>query len=300
MSDCRKFTSTDANLSPEDRLAEVEKKFSIILERIKAYDEVLDKFKTVSEKINKLEKDQEALQISDKKITEYVALSCDNLSIRIDGFVRSFEDYKRKCENRFDDLDRFQSSLQTQITILRDSKERFEEKISKVSETFITKDEMENHRRYHISFIDTLRKNLEESNKTINHVSESYNDIKTLQQQQSSKLESIFPQVRTFVSDISVKNKEIESSFSRMAAIVSNYATKDDVASEIKSLRNDLEGTPSSLEVTKAEITKRFEIASLDASNSVLKSNNCVKQIELMERKIENLALIVKKYELNK
>jgi len=54
MSDCRKFSATEANLSPEDRLAEVEKKFSIILERIKSYDEVLDKFKIIMQKLCKL------------------------------------------------------------------------------------------------------------------------------------------------------------------------------------------------------------------------------------------------------
>jgi len=230
-----------------------------------------------------------------------VAIFNSSLSSRIDGCFKFFEDHQRKCESQFIDLKKISNeSLKAHIKPLKEIEEHLKEKIKKTCEAFVTKDALESYKKENCSEIKKLEIASNNSEEIINYVSESYNDLKTLQNNQSCRIDSITQQFKTIITDTIMKSKDLETSFNRMVEIVSTYATKDDIASSVKTLRNDLEGTPSSLEATKAEIIKKFEIASLDASNSVLKANNCVKQIELIERKIENLALLVKKYELSK
>lgn len=300
MSDCRKFSSTDANLSPEDRLSELERKFLTILERIKAYDEVLDKFKTLTEKFNQVQRNIQEVQTDQTKTSQDMVSFHDSLSFRLDRSNKYIEDHERKCEEQFHDLKELYVTRLADLTNIKKQQEKFEEKANKTFESLATKKEIEVFKDESTEAHKNLNDQFVESNEIVNYVSESYNDLKTLHEEQSDKIHCINNLILNFVSERKIKNNEWETKFNRMVAIIETYATKKDIESAVKTLRNDLEGSPSSLEATKAEIIKKFEIASLDASNSVLKANNCVKQIELIERKIENLSLIVKKHELSK
>src|SRR5580692_6089826 len=57
MSDGKKFIKTDSNLTPEQRLEEVERKFSVIQERIQAYDRVLEEFANINSDLQKNKQD---------------------------------------------------------------------------------------------------------------------------------------------------------------------------------------------------------------------------------------------------
>lgn len=77
-------------------------------------------------------------------------------------------------------------------------------------------------------------------------------------------------------------------------------AILDKHVKDMEALRDDLKGSPNALESVKQDILQQIESASLDASNAVIKAANVDSQQKIIERKIENIQLLLKKYELAK
>lgn len=93
----------------------------------------------------------------------------------------------------------------------------------------------------------------------------------------------------------STARAHLEEKIERTVAFVSNF-----ISSEFAKMKMELAGSPSSFESAKSEIEKKMQSIELDASNAVLKSSNADQQIKLLERKIENISLQLKNYELSK
>lgn len=55
----------------------------------------------------------------------------------------------------------------------------------------------------------------------------------------------------------------------------------------------------SYFETLKSDLLKKLEVVGIDCMNAVLKAGNISNQIPMLEKRIENISLILKKYELN-
>ena len=69
---------------------------------------------------------------------------------------------------------------------------------------------------------------------------------------------------------------------------------------KVANLAKDFDSNPLSAESVKAALFKEIEALALDGKNAYLKSNNCATQLALLEKKLENLNLLIKKHELTK
>lgn len=75
-------------------------------------------------------------------------------------------------------------------------------------------------------------------------------------------------------------------------AIDSLNAKHDAFISEIKSI-------PSGVPELKKDIESKLEAIALDGTNAILRSSNCEKHLNLVEKKIESILLLIKKIDLN-
>lgn len=77
-------------------------------------------------------------------------------------------------------------------------------------------------------------------------------------------------------------------------------AHKAKVSQDIQALKDSFSSLPDPTESLRTEFTKKLEGVSLDAKNAALRTQNSDQKIVLVEKKIENINLLLKKYELDK
>jgi len=93
--------------------------------------------------------------------------------------------------------------------------------------------------------------------------------------------------------------------FQSLNSSVSQYMNR-----EFSRIQNEVDGKftvnnqimnayPAALEALRDEIKHELELTSLNGQTAVLKSGNGEKQIQLLEKKVENINLLLKKYELS-
>lgn len=79
------------------------------------------------------------------------------------------------------------------------------------------------------------------------------------------------------------------------------HSFKENVLSNVDQKLSAIQPIEKKEKIEQTELGKiysKIELASLDSSNAVLKSNNSAQQITLLEKKIENIFLLLKKHEL--
>jgi hypothetical protein len=94
--------------------------------------------------------------------------------------------------------------------------------------------------------------------------------------------------------EASKKIVDISTSFSGR---FNEYAEKQ--KSQLESFRSEALSAPKSVLESNNRILEKLEVAMLDASNAILKTNNIELAMKLLERKLEHLVLQVKKNELS-
>lgn len=63
-------------------------------------------------------------------------------------------------------------------------------------------------------------------------------------------------------------------------------------------VKQELQGSPSSLESAKEQLLQKLKSVEMDAANSLLRSKNSDSQIIILQKKIENIQLVLKNIEL--
>jgi chromosome segregation ATPase len=92
-------------------------------------------------------------------------------------------------------------------------------------------------------------------------------------------------------------NQKIETVSNGFALRFTEHADKQ--KSQLESFRAEAFSAPKSVIESNNRILEKLEVATLDASNSMLKVNNFDLNLKLLERKLEQLTLQVKKLELS-
>ncbi len=89
------------------------------------------------------------------------------------------------------------------------------------------------------------------------------------------------------------KIAEIECGFNNQI-----QALRNEMKASLSKLQSDLSVSPASVFEQNNNIIKKLESASLDGTNAMLKVNNMDMNIRIVEKKIENLDIRIKKIEL--
>jgi len=94
-------------------------------------------------------------------------------------------------------------------------------------------------------------------------------------------------------------NKKIDNQGSEVLGALKSLEQTIKEWSETKILEMLPKDNTSYFENLKSEVLKKLEVIGIDCMNAVLKAGNISNQIPMLEKRIENISLILKKYELN-
>lgn len=120
--------------------------------------------------------------------------------------------------------------------------------------------------------LNKMNVGMEESQKRLENIEYNFNALKNSQEAKFSFIQ------QHFNTSLDALRKELQSSLSKMQA--------------------DLIVSPASVYEQNNNLVRKLESASLDGTNAMLKVNNMDLAIRIIEKKIENLSILIKKIEL--
>jgi K+/H+ antiporter YhaU regulatory subunit KhtT len=102
------------------------------------------------------------------------------------------------------------------------------------------------------------------------------------------------------LQELTKKISDLRTEFKKIVSESQTWAVDlvDRRISDIKVLTNT-KACNQDLEVLKNEVISKLEFVTLNGTNSTLRSQNADQQIKILEKKIENIYLILKKHELS-
>ncbi len=299
MSDGKKFIKTDANLSPEDRLAVVERNYSVILEKIQSYDQILVEFANINsdlqfnkESIDKLDAQFTATSLVLKEKLDVLYTRTNDTKKNQDLVISSLNDQRIIQQQTSENLKTINKALQHDIDVLHAN--------AGINAKEITKSQQS---------LSVLEKSLLDLKKCISTQSQSLIGMEHDQ-------EGLTYRVKTHYDELKAEINQLLTSFQELPQF-NEWATKIyiKVCNEInekqkafyqeldkrsQQLQEKLASDPYTAESVKKILKNEMDALAMDGKNAYIKASNASQQIQLLEKKVENISLILKKYELNK
>lgn len=301
MSCGRSFAPVDAaERSPEERLALLEQRLPVLIERIQKYDEMMDYASAMKNSLSDI--NRTALDNSQKH-SEFAAF---------------FDQFRKESDYRHSSLSKdlqssssFVSSIDAKVSEIKLSLDKFDEMLFSELE----KNSQAIEKRFDVvASIEDLLKHKQESSLANSQLDSSLSILSKRHDRFDVELSAIRNKNLEHAESIaSIEERvcSVESQLSKLYDDVSmrNLSLRDFVSSSIKqlsadfdkklaSLRSELADSPRSTDAVRTELLAKLDIVALDGSNAVLKASNGSSKISLMEKKIENLYLLVNQLQL--
>lgn len=106
---------------------------------------------------------------------------------------------------------------------------------------------------------------------------------------------SSITELNSRISSMEQSQSEFKDEINRL---INQFASRCDL--KIQQLADEIANKPSEIPAVKDELNTRIDVVSMDSSNAILRSSNCEKHLQLIEKKIENLYLLIKKFDLDR
>jgi vacuolar-type H+-ATPase subunit I/STV1 len=130
-------------------------------------------------------------------------------------------------------------------------------------------------------------------NASVAALSSQVSEISSAKSAQGSEISKLAIRIESYIADLETRISKLHHSVS---------ITCDTLAKKVDEIigkaKEELSSAPS-IEAIKSEVMKKLETVSIDSANASLKASNSAQQIYLLEKKLENLALLLKKHELS-
>lgn len=299
MSDGKKFSKTDSNLTPEQRLEEVERKFNVIQERIQAYDQVLSEFKKINSDLNLI---KESLDINKKNyhiLNELLSERTEILNSQMITLHKNNESFNFHVNEQ----SKFNENISTR---LGEECGKFYRDIE-LLKMHVSNVDVEHSKTRDVT--DTLEKSLSDLKKWFSSIKEEIlnltqqhlilkSDTKTSHIELKSQIERLIysfqemPQFNEWATKIYIKVcNEINEK---------QKAFYFELDKRSQQLKEQLASDPYTADSVKKILKDEMDALAMDGKNAYLKATNATQQIQLLEKKVENINLILKKYELNR
>lgn len=298
MSGGKRF-SADQVLSAEERLDEMERKYSVIQERIQAYDQIINEFEI-------LKKESKELKSHCNQLENLTAKESGNLLSKIVELSNYLDQLKKSNENNYSIIQQFGTNHILQINKINEDINNYTLGLRDLS-----KDANENNKR-----IDVLSKSVSLLNSSLKTTSNKVEDFSESLANIAKKHDSLKKEISTVSASNIAFSQQSEHLIHKIPdfkdwasqVLVKTDASLQDVRLELKNkistgienVRTELKEDPLTVDFIKKEFKNSLESLALDSKNAYLKSNNSSQQIQLLEKKIENINLTLKKYELSK
>lgn len=286
----------------DQRLTEVERKFDVILEKIQKYDEVLDKFKIIQSELynlaSKQKTQEEKFSLSSSALNEHLSgissqlkqsdFQQRNLGSNFSELSRKVDSHKEESNKRHDEA----------IDCIKELRQEFLINLSKSASA------------------DYVEKLSSEIGKKFDKLAHDFADIKLSGAVWDQKISNHYAKLSEIENRLNTQNAEVIHKKFQNELELHKKTTKDDILSamsisnnrmlelkdslqtQLVAMKQEILGTPSVLESVRKEIMNKLEIASLDGNNAMMKTGNVAKKVDLLEKKIENVNLILQKNDI--
>lgn len=303
MSDCRKFGQAEqADKAPEDRLAELERVWPLMQAKIQTYDQVLNDFQLLKSEVAGMKSLLADLKGDCQQLNQ-------NLSYHFNGCDKKFADISTQMSSLDPKIDAISASVEMQARQTHDQinetkaninniKQNFQEvfsSVSKKTELEILRDYVEKNHAAFFAALDNAKTLSIDANFNIASINDRIDNIKYNIAETVKKVTANSDQITAMLNAF-----EAFKQYSSSQLVSESAKSRKEFDEKMTILKNEVTGSPSSLESLKSELVKKMEGIALDGSNAILKANNSAAQISILEKKIENIYLLLKKLELSK
>lgn len=285
----------DSAVSLEERNEQLELQNSGLIARFQKYDFLIAKVEGM-EKSFRLQEAAQSEMMRELQMMREKLLDDEKRFLQFQNDVKDFQLESSKAAKY----------AYENIVLLKEDINKLELSISNavnsINEATISKKEFYScHDHSNQKIIDCQVKTQQHSDKfeaTNNALSDLKNKLAEKQQyfdaifQDINALKTNFSDMDIFLSSFTNSNMEKQLSFENL---IKQFVQKkcDEIVAKIPL------AAPPQKDVSQ-EILHKLDLVSLDGSNAVLKANNSEKKIMVLEKKIENLSLELKKIELEK
>lgn len=298
MSDGKKFGAKSL-ASAEQRLEDVEKNFDVIRERIQAYDAVLSEFQALKAELKSNRKAVESFISSAGSVLDELRSKIDTYSAqfqilhsKVDSNAKSLDDHKSYVAKFVSNTNKIVSDFNEVVSQIKNKMESLYEESKKIH------DSIELQR----SAISTLSSSQDSYKKSIDNLLTDhikFKDATEASQAAAAKDQAKLAKAIASLPSLQEWANNLYGRVQQDAAYREKQATAY-VDKKITELSKDFDSNPLSAQSIRNDLFNEIQALALDGKNAYLKSNNCATQLALLEKKLENLNLLIKKYELNR
>jgi chromosome segregation ATPase len=297
MSDGKKFAPKNV-ASAEERLTEVERKYSVIQERIQAYDMVLEEFRALKAELKANRKIIEAFVSASGSVFDELRTKIDTYPAQFQILHAKTESISKAIEDQKNYVGKFASNNNK---IIND----FNEIVSKIKEQVATSLSENGKLNARLPQIEASLSNLNKSNlstKTaVDKLTEDHIKCKDASEDFQSAIAKDIAKLKQTISNLPSLQEWANTLYARFQQDM-GYRDKQATAyvdKKVSDLGKTFEENPLSAQGVKAALFNEIQALALDGKNAYLKSNNIASQLALLEKKLENLNLLFKKHQLN-
>jgi len=286
----------------EVRLAEMERKYSAILEKIQKYDAGLAKIFEFSARLD------DVIAKLNAHISDYVQFreNQEKSFWSTDKIIKNHEtvhvNLKADFQNVSTRVEQYDKQHIENLATIGKSVGALNEKLNHIANVVIDKDQMQEIMEHVLLQIEGVANSKQpliaeiDKLKIDNYrLSEAIRQIQEIPQKLSDKMQSMGQSIGVLESNLKRDITHVSD-----AQDVSFKIFMQDCEKKLADWKVEILGTPTANLKVKEELEQKMQMAQLDGSNAVIKVNNVEQQIKLLEKKLENLQLQVKRNELAK
>lgn len=287
-----------------------------------AHDPILERFQKTIAVFDSLRVEVQQIANDQKKLRDEMQIMRDLHDDFVSKVKNDYSELRKlfsSSETKLLDLEdhkRFAnleiSNLRDSIKDLRDLQHLISKKISPIERSIsdlksleITgsaikdlKNDLDELKKSLIQEIDICKRNLYTYIEETKDAASCIEDLKQSREKQEKSAKDIRDECRNLSSSFENFKNSLDQEIRNAEARIKEKV--EDITGKIKIPEMARFTTKDDLEKLLSSFKSTLELASLDAKNAFLKSSNSATQIELLTKKIENIQLLLKKYELDK
>lgn len=299
MSGGRSFVKNETNLSPEERISELERKYEIAINRIKSYDEFLSDSKKTEKRIDEIERLEKNNNEFLLKLREEINLRINNIISTLNRFKDEIDYLNAENQHNTKEISRIERDNKNQLEVISSQHIDVESKIRNITS------QSSNHSDKISSLYDRLIENsslIESFFQRFQDLSKQFDPI----HQKIDHLSNFFDGRVKAINELIESKPKIQDFISTSRKIIVEEINSlenkifEKVKENLSSLINKLKTYGDTAESVRSEISRQMDLISLDSKNAIIKSGNTSQQIQILEKKLENVLLLIKKHELDK
>ncbi len=258
---------------------------------MKSTQEEFLKINSLFEDQDKLEAELEKQAVSMKKDSETKNNSLSHLQLYTEISKKSFVDLEQKIK----DLSEKDDAALSEISYLKLKFKDIQESLDSVGvyikkiqeEGLVTKNLLTDHVNKTYLKLTNLNTISEEHGKKIVDIKQTAETTKSNTDQANALYDNMLKEI----------NSAIKTNHSNLSTLLKNLTDKTEglMSSKVEDENKDL---GLLLDEAIADLKKSFQTSQIEVHNATLRTSNAATQIQIIEKKIENIYLLLKKFEL--